>query len=88
MRTGNRPAVRRKARNKLAAAAATCALLATAGMAYEGQAFGARVLNLDFPRTGMSIVLAVNSSTDNDDLSDLSSSVYQTLQHAGAIPGS
>lgn len=49
MRTGNRPAVRRKARNKLAAAAATCALLATAGMAYEGQAFGARVLNLYFP---------------------------------------
>ncbi len=57
--------------------------------AYEGQAFGARVLNLYFPRTGMSIALAVNSSTiTNDDLSDLSSSVYQTLQNAGAIPGS
>ena len=56
---------------------------------YEGQAFGARVLNLYFPRTGMSIALAVNSSTiTNDDLSDLSSSVYQTLQNAGAIPGS
>jgi D-alanyl-D-alanine carboxypeptidase len=56
--------------------------------AYQGQAFGARVLNLYFPRTGMSIALAVNSATDNDDLSDLSGSVYQTLQHAGAIPGS
>ena len=56
--------------------------------AYEGQAFGARVLNLYLPRTGMSIALAVNSATDNDDLSDLSSSVYQTLQNAGAIPGS
>jgi D-alanyl-D-alanine carboxypeptidase len=57
--------------------------------AYEGQAFGARVLNLYFPRTGMSIALAVNSSTiTNDDLSDLSSSVYQTLQNAGATPGS
>jgi len=57
--------------------------------AYEGQAFGARVLNLYLPRTGMSIALAVNSSTiTNDDLSDLSSSVYQTLQHTGAIPGS
>jgi D-alanyl-D-alanine carboxypeptidase len=57
--------------------------------AYEGQAFGARILNLYFPRTGMSIALAVNSSTiTNDDLSDLSSSVYQTLQNAGAIPGS
>jgi D-alanyl-D-alanine carboxypeptidase len=56
--------------------------------AYQGQAFGARVLNLYFPRTGMRIALAVNSATDNDDLSDLSSSVYQTLQHAGAIPGS
>jgi D-alanyl-D-alanine carboxypeptidase len=57
--------------------------------AYEGQAFGARVLNLYLPRTGMSIALAVNSSTiTNDDLSDLSSSVYQTLQNAGAIPGS
>jgi D-alanyl-D-alanine carboxypeptidase len=56
--------------------------------AYEGQAFGARVLNLYFPRTGMSIALAVNSSTiTNDDLSDLSGSVYQTLQNAGAIPG-
>jgi len=56
---------------------------------YEGQAFGARVLNLYFPRTGMSIALAVNSSTiTNDDLSDLSSSVYQTLQNAGATPGS
>jgi glycerol uptake facilitator-like aquaporin len=38
MRTGSRPAVRRNARNKLAAAAATCALLAAAGMASAGPA--------------------------------------------------
>ncbi|MGH3398706.1 MAG: serine hydrolase domain-containing protein, partial [Streptosporangiaceae bacterium] len=56
--------------------------------AYEGQAFGARVVNQYFPRTGISIILAVNSATDNDDVSDLSSSVYQTLQRAGVIPGS
>jgi D-alanyl-D-alanine carboxypeptidase len=38
MRTGNRPGLRRKARNKLAAAAAACALLATAGMALAAPA--------------------------------------------------
>ena len=32
----------------------------------------------------MIIALAVNSSTDNDHLSDLAGSVYQTLQEAGA----
>jgi D-alanyl-D-alanine carboxypeptidase len=54
---------------------------------YEGQAFGARVIHLYFPRTGMLIALAANSSTiTNDDLPDLVGTVYQTLQHAGAIP--
>jgi len=51
---------------------------------YEGQAFGARVLQMYFPRSGMIIALAVNSSTFNDHLSDLAGSVYQTLQEAGA----
>ena len=51
---------------------------------YEGQAFGARVLQMYFPRSGTIIALAVNSSTDNDHLSDLAGSVYQTLQEAGA----
>jgi D-alanyl-D-alanine carboxypeptidase len=56
---------------------------------YEGQAFGARVIHLYFPRTGMLIAVAANSSTiTNDDLPDLVSTVYQTLQRAGAIPGS
>jgi len=51
---------------------------------YEGQAFGARVLQMYFPRSGTIIALAVNSSTDNGHLSDLAGSVYQTLQEAGA----
>jgi D-alanyl-D-alanine carboxypeptidase len=51
---------------------------------YEGQAFGARVLQMYFPRSGMIIALAVNSSTFNDHLSDLAGSIYQTLQDAGA----
>jgi D-alanyl-D-alanine carboxypeptidase len=56
---------------------------------YEGQAFGARVMHLYFPRPGIIIAVAANSSIiTNDDLSDLAGSVYQTLQHAGAIPGS
>ena len=56
---------------------------------YEGQAFGARVLHLYLPRTGLLIAVAANSSTiTNDDLSNLAGTVYQTLQHAGAIPAS
>ena len=51
---------------------------------YQGQALGARVLQMYFPRSGMIIALAVNSSTDNDHLSDLAGSVYQTLLGAGA----
>jgi D-alanyl-D-alanine carboxypeptidase len=52
---------------------------------YEGQAFGARVLQMYFPHSGTIIALAVNSSTDNDHLSDLAGSVYQTLQKSGAV---
>ncbi|HEY1618196.1 MAG TPA: serine hydrolase domain-containing protein [Streptosporangiaceae bacterium] len=56
---------------------------------YEGQAFGARVIHYYFPRTGMSIALAVNSSTiTKDHLGDLAATVYQTLQNADAIPAS
>ena len=51
---------------------------------YEGQALGARVVHYYFPRSGMIIALAANSATANDDLSDLTGSVYQTLQGAGA----
>jgi D-alanyl-D-alanine carboxypeptidase len=50
---------------------------------YEGQAFGARVLQMYFPRSGTMIALAVNSSTDNDHLSDLAGSVYGALRQAG-----
>ena len=57
--------------------------------AHEGQAFGARVIHYYFPRTGLLIAVAANSSTiTNDDLTDLVDTVYQTLQHAGVIPGS
>jgi D-alanyl-D-alanine carboxypeptidase len=51
---------------------------------YEGQAFGARVLHLYLPRTGLLIAVAANSSATNDDLPDLSGAVYQTLHKAGA----
>ena len=53
--------------------------------AYEGQAFGARVIHYYFPRTGLLIAVAANSSATNDDLPDLSGAVYQTLHEAGAI---
>jgi D-alanyl-D-alanine carboxypeptidase len=52
--------------------------------AYEGQAFGARVIHYYFPRTGLLIAVAANSSTSNDDLANLAGAVYQTLHHAGA----
>ena len=52
--------------------------------AYEGQAFGARVIHYFFPRTGLLIAVAANSSTSNDDLANLAGAVYQTLNHAGA----
>jgi D-alanyl-D-alanine carboxypeptidase len=52
---------------------------------YEGQAFGARVLHLYLPRTGLLIAVAANSSASNDDLPALSGAVYQTLHKAGAV---
>ncbi len=54
--------------------------------AYEGQAFGARLIQYYFPRTGLLIAVAANSSATSDGLSDLSGAVYQTLHKAGAIP--
>jgi D-alanyl-D-alanine carboxypeptidase len=54
--------------------------------AYEGQAFGARVIHYYFPRTGLLIAVAANSSASNDELNELAGSVYQTLKKAGAIP--
>jgi D-alanyl-D-alanine carboxypeptidase len=50
--------------------------------AYEGQAFGARVMHYYFPRTGLLIAVAANSSASNDDLADLAGAVYQTLPTA------
>jgi len=55
--------------------------------AYEGQAFGARVIHYYFPRTGLLIAVAANSSSiPNDDLAGLAGAVYQTLQNAGPVP--
>jgi D-alanyl-D-alanine carboxypeptidase len=51
---------------------------------YEGQTFANRVADAYFPRSGMIIAVALNSATDNDDITDLVGSVYQTLQNAGA----
>ena len=53
--------------------------------AYEGQAFGARVIHYYFPRTGLLIAVAANSSATNDDLADLAGAVYQTLHKAGTV---
>jgi D-alanyl-D-alanine carboxypeptidase len=53
---------------------------------YEGQTFGYRVLHLYFPRTGLILAIAVNSSTQADTLYDLAETVYQTLQD-DQVPG-
>jgi D-alanyl-D-alanine carboxypeptidase len=52
---------------------------------YEGQTLGFRVLHVYDPRTGTDVVVGVNSATlgDNDNLSQLSASLYQTLHRAG-----
>jgi D-alanyl-D-alanine carboxypeptidase len=54
---------------------------------YEGGTLGFRVLHLYFPRSGLIIALAVNSSTAaaNDALFTLAVSVYQTLQKAAVL---
>jgi D-alanyl-D-alanine carboxypeptidase len=53
--------------------------------AYEGQAFGARVIQYYFPRTGLLIAVAANSSASSDDLADLAGAVYETLHTAGTV---
>jgi D-alanyl-D-alanine carboxypeptidase len=54
---------------------------------YEGGTFGYRVVHVDFPRSGIIIALAVNSSTDpaNDEPGALAVPAYQILQQAGAV---
>ncbi|MGV9850232.1 serine hydrolase domain-containing protein [Streptomyces sp. NPDC003442] len=46
---------------------------------YEGATLGNRVLHLYFPRSRMVIVVAVNSSVEEDTLPDLAGTVYKTL---------
>ena len=53
--------------------------------AYEGQAFGARVIQYYFPRTGLLIAVAANSSASNDDLAGLAGAVYETLHKTGTV---
>ncbi|MGH3258741.1 MAG: serine hydrolase domain-containing protein [Streptosporangiaceae bacterium] len=52
--------------------------------AYEGDTIGYRVLHLYFPRSGLIVALAANSSPapGRDDLFTLAGSVYQALQKA------
>ena len=51
--------------------------------AYEGQAFGARVIQYYFPRTGLLIAVAANSSAPATTTSaDLAGAVYQTLHES------
>jgi Domain of unknown function (DUF4386) len=54
-----------------------------AGMIFTGVV--SLLLYFYFPRSGIIIALAANSSTDNDDLQATAISVYQTLQKAGAV---
>jgi D-alanyl-D-alanine carboxypeptidase len=54
---------------------------------YEGGTLGYRVVHFYFPRSGIDIAVATNSSTElgvNDDLQATAIAVYQTLQKAGA----
>jgi D-alanyl-D-alanine carboxypeptidase len=50
---------------------------------YEGETFGFRVLHIYIPRSGTLIDVAVNSSTENDDLSDLGLAAWVILRKAG-----
>jgi D-alanyl-D-alanine carboxypeptidase len=56
--------------------------------AYEGGTLGYRVLHLYFPRTGLILAIAVNSSADADTLPGLAESVYQILKENGAAGAS
>jgi D-alanyl-D-alanine carboxypeptidase len=50
---------------------------------YEGETFGFRVLHLYFPRSGVLIDIAVNSSTDHDLLGAVVVSIYAILRGSG-----
>jgi D-alanyl-D-alanine carboxypeptidase len=50
---------------------------------YEGETFAFRVLHLYFPRSGVLIDIAVNSSTNNDQLGALGVSIYVILHGSG-----
>lgn len=53
---------------------------------YEGGTYGFRVLHIYLPRSGTLIALAANSAVGRaDQLSALLTSVYQTLETAGAV---
>lgn len=47
--------------------------------AYEGATFGYRVLHLYFPKSGMLMAVAVNSSVDSSTLPELADTIYQAL---------
>ena len=53
--------------------------------AYEGQAFGARVIQYYFPRTGLLVAVAANSSASSDDLAGLAGAVYEAAHKAGTV---
>ena len=58
---------------------------------YEGGTLGYRVVHFYFPRSGIIIAVATNSSTalgDSDGLQATAIAVYQTLETAGAVPAS
>jgi D-alanyl-D-alanine carboxypeptidase len=50
---------------------------------YEGETFGFRVLHLYFPRSGVLIDIAVNSSTNNDQLGALGEAISTILHGSG-----
>jgi D-alanyl-D-alanine carboxypeptidase len=52
---------------------------------YEGGTLGSAVLHVYFPRSGLIIALAVNSSLEDNELNNLVGAAYQTLQKAGAV---
>ena len=55
---------------------------------YEGGTLGYRVVHFYFPRSGIIIAVATNSSTDlgtSGDLQATAIAVYQTLEKAGAV---
>ena len=50
---------------------------------YEGETDGFRVVNMFAPRSGIAIVVGVNSASLTDHTAALATSVFQTLRKAG-----